>query len=463
MDKFLIFRLKCYNTKINLMKIQTYIFLLFSLCFSAISAQDNYSEFLDNAMKAVHNNDERGFTTNIKYFTTALEKDKVTPGALSSEHHELYTKCLFEALKNELTVSEDIANTAVKFLNYDIENNPYNMYALGRLYDFGHGVPKDKIKAKYWYEQSALKGNSYGMNALGALYLEGEAVGKDTERAKYWYEKAAMSGNTISMTNLANGYLNGTFEGGFQDGVVWLMQAAEAGVPNAFMTLGSLYLTGQKISADPEKSYYWYNRAFQFHEKEAANGNIKSINSLAFLYENGFGVKEDDQKAIDLYKVAAKKGSDAAERSLAGYYYRNKNYSEAKFWLENLAKNGDNYGMFMLGDMYEKGTGGEQNYNKAIQWYQKSANNSYLSSMFALGVLYENGRGVSEDAEQAIYWYEKAAEKNHLDAIFNLGAMYSSGRAGNKDMEKAVYWWRKAAKLGDEVAQSNLRKLGETW
>jgi len=42
--------------------------------------------------------------------------------------------------------------------------------------------------------------------------------------------------------------------------------------------------------------------------------------------------------------------------------------------------------------------------------------------------------------------------------------MYEEGRDGLiKDVTEAVEWYRKAARQGDEFAQKNLKRLGETW
>ena len=59
------------------------------------------------------------------------------------------------------------------------------------------------------------------------------------------------------------------------------------------------------------------------------------------MYHEGYGVRQDYDKAVELYRKAAEQGHEA--------------------------------GQLALGFMYHKGYGVRQDYDKAVEWYRKAA------------------------------------------------------------------------------------------
>src|SRR6266496_2417331 len=91
----------------------------------------------------------------------------------------------------------------VKWKNADMKNkNKTSQYDLGRSYENGNGLRKDKVKAFEWYKKSAEQEYNNAQNTLGYLYESGIGTEKDLEKAVYWYQKAARNGNKISQFNL---------------------------------------------------------------------------------------------------------------------------------------------------------------------------------------------------------------------------------------------------------------------
>jgi uncharacterized caspase-like protein len=64
--------------------------------------------------------------------------------------------------------------------------------------------------------------------------------------------------------------------------------------------------------------------------------------------------------------------------------------------------------MTNVGEIYERGLGGEANYEAAAIWYEKAANKGNSRAQFNLGTLYEQGLGVSKDRLVALNWYRQA-------------------------------------------------------
>jgi hypothetical protein len=58
-------------------------------------------------------------------------------------------------------------------------------------------------------------------------------------------------------------------------------------------------------------------KLFEFHSKLANQGNLESVVKLGAMYERGEGVAQDRKRAIELYRYAADRGSEAAMEMLA--------------------------------------------------------------------------------------------------------------------------------------------------
>ena len=65
---------------------------------------------------------------------------------------------------------------------------------------------------------------------------------------------------------------------------------------------------------------YEYDKAFEYFEKAKNLGSVAAINSLGIMYQNGYGVKQDEDMALRLFKEAASKNYAYAFNNLANYY-----------------------------------------------------------------------------------------------------------------------------------------------
>lgn len=76
-------------------------------------------------------------------------------------------------------------------------------------------------------------------------------------------------------------------------------------------------------------------------------------------------------------------------------------------WLAS-AEAGDAEAQANVGEIFERGLGGEPNYEMAVVWYQKSADQGNKRALFNLGTLYEQGKGVDKDKVIAMNYYRQA-------------------------------------------------------
>lgn len=76
-------------------------------------------------------------------------------------------------------------------------------------------------------------------------------------------------------------------------------------------------------------------------------------------------------------------------------------------WLA-AAETGDAEAQTNVGEIFEKGLGGEPNVDAALIWYQRAAEQGYSRAQFNLGTLFEQGKGVERDSVAALNWYRQA-------------------------------------------------------
>ena len=95
--------------------------------------------------------------------------------------------------------------------------------------------------------------------------------------------------------------------------------------------------------------------------------------------------------------------------------------SALRVWM-TAAEAGDAEAQNNVGEIYERGLGGEPNYEAAIIWYQKAADQNYARAQFNLGTLYEQGLGVEKDRLKALNLYRRAWGVPEDNVMFSSAA-----------------------------------------
>ena len=89
--------------------------------------------------------------------------------------------------------------------------------------------------------------------------------------------------------------------------------------------------------------------------------------------------------------------------------YDRSNYATAlKIWLPQ-AQEGDKVAQTYVGEINERGVGGQPDYALAATWYRKAAEQGHTRAQINLAHLYETGLGVEKDPVTALRWYRQAA------------------------------------------------------
>ena len=238
--------------------------------------------------------------------------------------------------------------------------------------------------------------------------------------------------------------------------------------------LGAMYYYGRGVEQD-------YNKAIEWYEKAAVNGNAAAQVSLGYMYDKGLGVAQDYDKAIEWYAKAAANGNTVAEASLIYMYDKNSGtkqiYDKAIKWHETATADGyidsrSNFAQwcYELGENYFNGNGVERDFDKAIEWYEKAAangnskaRNKLVLQCERIGHIYLDGKEVKQDYDKAKDWFEKAAASGSASAQFMLGLIYNSGWGVECDYDKAQEWYEKAATNDSTRAREMLYYLAEDY
>lgn len=112
-------------------------------------------------------------------------------------------------------------------------------------------------------------------------------------------------------------------------------------------------------------------------QKQAEQGNVDAQLELASLYDNGQGVEQSREKAVEWYTKAAEQGNATAQCILGSCYHDGlivkQSYEKAVEWYTKAAEQGDATAQGILGDCYDSGQGVEQSYEKALRYYIMAA------------------------------------------------------------------------------------------
>ncbi len=175
---------------------------------------------------------------------------------------------------------------------------------LGNMFYNGQGTKKDDQAAFGWYLQAAQAGIVSAQNSVAALYELGQGVNKNDIEAVAWLRKAAGQGDAYAMYQLGLHLRQGKGAAWSEAlAMEWFKKAADKGLAEAEWAVGYGYKEGLGQSAgqgqqDFRQAVQWFTSAIQ-------HGNDASLIELAELYDKGWGVERDPQRAMSLYRQAS--------------------------------------------------------------------------------------------------------------------------------------------------------------
>lgn len=184
---------------------------------------------------------------------------------------------------------------------------------------------------------------------------------------------------------------------------------------------------------------------------------------IGLRYELGDLLNQDQQKAIQMYQIAADKGYLPAKTKLGALYMSDANStSQSVFWTEDAAHSGDPEAQYNLAEMYKKGmVTGSPEYEGFIEWADRAAKQGNTKAMIALGNIYRSGDSdFTPNPQRAADYYWKAAMKKDPEGQYLLAQMYESGEGVREDRIQAYVHYSQSFHQGKyEPAKSALDTL----
>ena len=279
-------------------------------------------------------------------------------------------------------------------------------YKKARQFFYGtKEMPPDFDAAFSLMQTETQKGNGFAMHDLGKMYLSGLGCEKDEEQAQAWFAKAYHAFIAEETKARKKDYLQ--------------------------YRIGKLYTFGYGVEKD-------YGQATKWYEKAVSEDNPFAAYSLGSLYRRGQGVEQNDEKAYELYCMAA----EHSEKPNA-------------------------YAAYELGRMCKDGIGTAPDKTASDRWYRQAyqdflaieQNMADDKLYYRLGQMNLNGLGTEVDLSQAKQYFEKAAKLDNPDALYGLGKLHLRKDSEYYNPPKAVDCLIEAAKKSHEYAQYTLGKL----
>ena len=193
--------------------------------------------------------------------------------------------------------------------------------SLGYAYEFGIGTSLSIKEAMKYYEMAAKQNNALGMTNLADLYIQEDKL----KKAKPLLVKAAEKEHGYAQYLLAMNFFYYKQENN-KEALYWLEKSASNDEPEALYQLGLYYAE----KADLAKAIKYYQRAADLNNAEAAL-------ELYYIYGEGFGVEQDEDKALFFLKKAAESGNQEVLDELAAMALSgqgNMDAKEAEYWIK---------------------------------------------------------------------------------------------------------------------------------
>jgi len=184
-----------------------------------------------------------------------------------------------------------------------------------------------------------------------------------------------------------------------------LRRHVENDVPEAVLGLGHLYREGGQYGIVRNEK-----KAVKIFKRAAELGSMDAMHSLSIMYLHGQGVKVDMEKSWQLLRRAADGGQAQSQFSLASHFHRKGEHEEHIHYISLAAEQGLTDAMYYLGRCYAEGEGVEPDLDQAKIWYARAAAKG-LEVAFAAEQLLDIEIAAAQGDESAVAALAEAAEQ----------------------------------------------------
>jgi GTPase SAR1 family protein len=170
----------------------------------------------------------------------------------------------------------------------------------------------DQATAKYW--RMAKAGDVEMQYVTSLNYSNGKGVPANPEKRLEWLRKAAEGGHPAAQAILGLDYWEGYgVQQDRKEAAKWFLRAAERGQLDAQFMMCVVYYAGLGMTKDGKEAFKWCTKVV---EKQNFSEDYRTTTGSAYyflgnMYQNGYGVDQDFEKAAKFYKVASLGNEDA--------------------------------------------------------------------------------------------------------------------------------------------------------
>jgi len=252
-----------------------------------------------------------------------------------------------------------------------------------------------------------------------------------------------------------------------KEAVEWYESAANNVVSpytRAKVALGKLYQKGYMMEPDIDK-------AIQLYREAADEGYADAMIKMGQLYEEGIGVNRSFEEACVWYQKVANMGIAKGMGAFAHVAGNSLSDSIKVSWARKAAILGDPKGTNDLAFYYKYDYGNiEKNdivnllYSIAAKRYEQVANNGDDDAQceYAEQSAYHGKFGLSSATEEKLL--EEAAKHGNATAQYILGLWRLDDNFGRRlDRDEGVKWMKEAARRGYKYAQDELDKISQGY
>jgi hypothetical protein len=178
-------------------------------------------------------------------------------------------------------------------------------YLVGVMLCRGQGCLADRQTGYRFLRLAASQGMKDAAFLLALEFAKGTRAGEDAVEARRMFTQLANQGYTPAMSHLAFMLSNG--EGGSRDyrgAWKWFITAAKRGDTVSLYTLGLWHYHGAAPGLEID-----YETARGYFQRAAERGSANAWYWLGLIHENGCGVPQDRQKALELFRRGVEAGS----------------------------------------------------------------------------------------------------------------------------------------------------------
>ena len=185
---------------------------------------------------------------------------------------------------------------------------------------------------------------------------------------------------------------------------------------------------------------------------------------LGELYANGYGVAQDDKKALAWFSLAADRGDREAIFALAMFALRRPRRPAAtatrpRRCSTQAAKLGHVAAAYNLALLYLEGQQVRQDFARAAELLRGAADAGSPEAQYALATLYKEGSGVPKDGRGAPGCSRRGARRQYRGRgrIRHRAVQRHRRRARTRAAAAALF--RRAARKGNPIAQNRLARI----